>query len=295
MDEPRGTSHTASASTDTSVWAHLAHHFEVARDAAEPVPSLGVNVPMRQVVQVDTIVRLRRYNTAIEPVWNNGYSVYTLYNEDDGPLPDEPPEGGMARLFGMPGVGKTEWLHFMAIPFLKQLEDDGAGVMVFDHATGYQRRAVLVPQNLRGRYKGQWIAARPSCDNGRPAKCGIRSCRGQARVSLVGRLQRVFLGHCLGHEVPRTGRIFSQGSRRVTIRPWGSVLQSIRRSRRVEVDRVYEQSRRPAHWMSCCIWNAAVARVGFQTMQSLLHARHMALFQGGCPTADRLLTKMSTV
>ena len=154
MDEPRGTSHTASASTDTSVWAHLAHHFEVARDAAEPVPSLGVNVPMRQVVQVDTIVRLRRYNTAIEPVWNNGYSVYTLYNEDDGPLPDEPPEGGMARLFGMPGVGKTEWLHFMAIPFLKQLEDDGAGVMVFDHATGYERRAVLVPQNLRGRYKG---------------------------------------------------------------------------------------------------------------------------------------------
>ena len=149
MGEPRGT-HTRQVPRQIRTcglsWLTTLKFSDSRR--AGGIPWRARSYTLRQVEEKDTIVRLRWYDAAIELVWNN------WYNEDDGPLPDEPPEGGMAWLFGMPGVGKTEWRHCMAIHILKQLEDDGAGVLVFDHATGYQRRVALVRQNLRGRYKG---------------------------------------------------------------------------------------------------------------------------------------------
>ena len=133
--------HSASASPDADVRAQLAHHFEVARDAAEPVRTLGAHVSMSQVLDISKIVRLRWYDAATKLIWDN------WGNEEGGTLPDRPPRGAAAWLFGMPGVGKTMWRNFMAIHILRN--DDGAGIIVFDRATGSQRGAVLV-RHIRG-------------------------------------------------------------------------------------------------------------------------------------------------
>ena len=133
--------HSASASPDADIRAQLAHHFEVARHAAEPLQSIGVHVPMRQVPSVKKIVRLRWYDAATELVWNNWFS------KDNRTLPVRPPFSAMAWLFGMPGVGKTEWRNFMAIHILRN--DDGTGIIVFDRAMAVKECVVLVRQ-IRG-------------------------------------------------------------------------------------------------------------------------------------------------
>jgi len=133
--------HSASASPDADIRAQLAHHFELARHAPEPLQSIGVHVPMRQVPSVKKIVRLRWYDAATELVWNNWFS------KDNRTLPVRPPFSAMAWLFGMPGVGKTEWRNFMAIHILRN--DDGTGIIVFDRAIGAEDCVVLVRQ-IRG-------------------------------------------------------------------------------------------------------------------------------------------------
>jgi len=147
--------HSASASPDADVRAQLAHHFEVARDAAEPLRTLGAHVPMSQVPDVRRIIRLRWYDAAIKLVWDN------WCNEEGGTLPDKPPYGATAWLFGMPGVGKTVWRNFMAIHILRN--DDGTGVIVFDRATRCERDAVLVRQ-VRG-YDGSLHVQVATTDN----------------------------------------------------------------------------------------------------------------------------------
>ena len=131
--------HSPSASPDADVLAQLAYHFEVARDATEPHPIIGAHVPMSQEPYVQKIARLRWYDDAAQLVWDNWCG-----EEGRGVLPDAPPHGAMAWVFGMPGVGKTEWRNFMAIHILRN--DDGGGIIVFDCAYGGDARVVLVRQ-----------------------------------------------------------------------------------------------------------------------------------------------------
>ena len=175
--------HSASASPDADVRAQLAHHFEVARDAAEPLRTLGVHVPMSQVPAVRKIMRLRWYDAAIKLVWDN------WCNEEGGTLPDKPPYGATAWLFGMPGVGKTVWRNFMAIHILRN--DDGTGVIVFDRGTGCERDAVLVRQ-VRG-YDGSLHVQVATTDNQQFVKSAA------AAAKRVFHLLDCSSGHILGH------------------------------------------------------------------------------------------------
>ena len=131
--------HSPSASPDADVRAQLAYHFEVARDATEPHPIIGAHVPMSQEPCVQKIARLRWYEDAVQLVWDNWCG-----EEGRGPRTNAPPHGAMAWLFGMPGVGKTEWRNFMAIHILRN--DDGGGIIVFDCAYGGDASVVLVRQ-----------------------------------------------------------------------------------------------------------------------------------------------------
>ena len=177
--------HSASASPDADIRAQLAHHFEVARHAPEPVQSIGVHVPVFQVPSVKKIVRLRWYDAATELVWNNWFS------QDNRTMPVEPPFGAMAWLFGMPGVGKTVWRNFMAIHILRN--DDGTGIIVFDRTVSSigAERVVLVRQ-IRGNDGLLHVQVATSYDS-------------QVVRSTAAAAKRVFhlldcsCGHCEGH------------------------------------------------------------------------------------------------